>query len=110
MNKLTLLAALPFALGVAACDKTPEAADGTATDAAVVAASDDAMAADTSVVGPTDTKPGAAATDTMSAKALDTTAENLEKQADAVEPTNEVEADRLEAQAKALQEKRDAKD
>ena len=111
MKKIALFAALPFALGLAACgDSTPDAADGTATTAADATMTDDAMATDTSAVGPTDTTPGANATDTMGAKALDTTAENLEEQADKVEPVNEAEADRLEAQAKALQEKRDAKD
>ena len=43
MKKLVLFAALPFALGLAACgDSTPDAADGTATD--------DAMATDTSAL------------------------------------------------------------
>ena len=46
MKKLVLFAALPFALGLAACgDSTPDAADGTATDAAAMTATDDARSA-----------------------------------------------------------------
>lgn len=112
MKKFAILSALPFALTIAACDSTPEAADGDAT-AATATASDDAMAADTSMVGPTDTTPAANATDGMTqaqqAEVADETAENLEERADRVEDTNEAEADRLEAQAKALQKERDAK-
>ena len=42
--------------------------------------------------------------------ACDDSAENLEERADRVEDVNEAEADRLEAQAKALQKERDKRD
>ncbi len=105
MNKRAILAALPLALGLAACDSTPDANEG---DATAATATDDALATDTSIVPPAAANPGDA-TGTMTAKQLDTTAENMEEQADRVEPTNEAEADRLEAQAKALQDARDAR-
>lgn len=106
--KTLALAALPFALGLAACaDSTPEtAADGDMTS---VEATDDMMATDTSAVGPTDTTPAANSAGSMTEKQLDTTAENLEERADRIEDVNEAEADRLEAEAKRLQNERDAK-
>ena len=108
MKKLALVADLPFALGLAACgDSTHEVAEG---DMTAAEATDDAMATDTSAVGPTDTTPaGSAMTDAQEAEIADETAENLEERADRVEDVNEAEADRLEAEAKRLQEERDAK-
>jgi len=109
MKKIALIAALPFALALAACgDSTPEAADGDATTAE---ATDDAMATDTSAVGPTDTTPaGRRETNDETVERLDETAEDLEERADDIESTNEAEADRLEAEAKRLQKERDVRD
>lgn len=106
MKKLALIAALPFSLGLAACDSTPDAADG---DVTAVTATDDAMAADTSMVPPGDTAPAGNDVDRMNAKQLDTTAENIEEQTDRIEDTDEHAAEHLEAEAKRLQDARDAK-
>jgi hypothetical protein len=112
MTKFALLAALPLAFAASGCNNAaaPDAADSTV---AAVNSSDDALAADTSAVGPTDTRPAANATAGMTqaqqAEYADEKAESLEKKADRVEPVNEAEAGRLEAEAKRLQDERDAK-
>jgi hypothetical protein len=55
MNKSVMFFALPLALGLAACDSTPEA-DGSAA----IDTSGNDLATDTSVVPPTDTDPPSA--------------------------------------------------
>ena len=114
MKKIALIAALPFALGLAACDSSPDtAADG---DATAMDAEGDMTTTDTSVVAPQDTSGTAAAgtgtgeTNAQAIERLDETAEDLEERADRIEDTNEAEADRLEARAKTLQNERDARD
>lgn len=116
MKKIAMAAAFPLALALSACgaDRTDDAAQGDAT--AATASQDDALATDTSAVGPTDTTPRATPagsataglTPEQRAEVADETAEDLEERADAVEDVNEAEADRLEAEAKRLQRERDA--